>query len=559
MLSSLHIQNLAIVDEQTIEFVQGLTVITGETGAGKSILLNALNLILGQRANADLVRNGEKRGSVTADFNIHNQTHILNWLQKNELDDAKECLVRRTLSSDGRSKAFINSIGVSLNQLKTFGELLIDIHNQNEHYSLLNPNTQMVLLDEYAKTTSLTKEINQLKQQHQDLTKQVFEIENNNKKQDEKKTLLTHFIQELAELELTQDELDNIETEYKTKNNAKELIQTLSNIHEQLDADEGVNQKLNHLIGEINTVVSFDKKLEQPQNLINDAQVQVQEVIYSLSDYLSNLDSDENTLALLEEKINQLHNFANKHQCSITQLLEKEQELTQQLEQITQGNENLKSLKKDSQNLKSSYQEKTKLLTEQRQVASKKFAKETTELMQTLGMVDSLFAVQLTPKEAGLHLNGLETVSFMIQTNAGSKMQALNKIASGGELSRISLAITVVSSNFYALPTVIFDEVDVGISGGIAEVVGQKLQELAKNIQVICITHLPQVAALGQQHLKVVKKTTNNTTKTKVINLNKDEKVDEIARLLGGIKISENTKNVAKELINAGLLKRRIV
>lgn len=553
MLSSLHIQNLAIVDEQTISFAQGLTVITGETGAGKSILLNALNLILGQRASADLVRNGEKRGSVTADFNIHNQTQILNWLQQNELDDDKECLVRRTLSSDGRSKAFINSIGVSINQLKEFGGLLVDIHSQNEHYSLLSPNTQMVLLDEYAQTTALIKEINNLKQQHQNLSQQVFEIENNNNTQQEKKILLTHFIEELAKLALNQDELDTIEDDYKTKNNAKELIQTLSNIHTQLDCDEGVNQKLNHLIGEINTVVRFDKKLEQPQSLINEAQVQVQEVIYSLSDYLSSLDSDENTLQLLEEKINQLHNLASKHQCSITQLLKKEEELQQQLEQLARGDENIVNFKQQINALELEYQQKAKILSEKRFQAGEAFAIKITKLMQTLGMADSLFTVQLTSKEKGLHLNGLEAVSFMIKTNAGSKLQALNKIASGGELSRISLAITVVSSNFYALPTVIFDEVDVGISGAIAEVVGQKLQQLAKNIQVICITHLPQVAGQGQQHLKVIKKTITGTTKTNVICLNKNERIEEIARLLGGVTITENTKNVAKELISVGL------
>jgi DNA repair protein RecN (Recombination protein N) len=552
MLSSLHIQNLVIVDEQIINFAEGLTVITGETGAGKSILLNALNLILGQRANADLVRNGEKRGSITADFNIHKHPNILDWLQKNELDDAKECLIRRTLSKEGPSKAFINSIGVSLNQLKEFGELLIDIHNQNEHYSLLSPHTQMLLLDEYAQTTELTKEINSLKHQHQELSQQVAEIENNNKTQEEKKVLLNHFIQELADLELNQEELDNIEDDYKLKSNAKSLIQTLSGIHEQLDSEEGINQKLNHLVSEINTIVSFDKKLDQPQTLINDAQIQVQEAIYSLSDYLSSLEIDENTLQLLEEKINQLHNLANKHNCPLTQLIKKEQELNQQLEQFTQGSEHIANLKENLKTLQLSYQEKAKTLSTQRNIASEKFAKKITNLIQTLGMADGVFAVKLTPKEGGLHLNGLETVSFIIQTNAGSKMQPLNKIASGGELSRISLAITVVSANFYALPTVIFDEVDVGISGAIAEIVGQKLQELAQNIQVICITHLPQVAALGQQHLKVIKQTVNNTTRTKVFDLNKDEKVDEIARLLGGVNISENTKSVAKELISAG-------
>lgn len=553
MLSSLHIQNLAIVDEQTIEFAQGLTVITGETGAGKSILLNALNLILGQRASADLVRNGEKRGSVTADFNIHNQINILNWLKENELDDAKECLVRRTLSSDGRSKAFINSIGVSLNQLKTFGELLVDIHNQNEHYSLLSPNTQMVLLDEYAQTTDLIKEINQLKQRHQQLSQQVFEIENNQKTQKEQQELLTHFIEELSELELNQEELTTIEAQYKTQSNAKELIQSLSNIHNQLDADEGINQKLNHLSNEINKTAQLDEKLQQPQNLINDAQVQVQEAIYSLSDYLSQLETDENALILLEQKINQLHTLANKHNCALTELLDKEVELTQQLEQLTQSDENIANLKQQVAELTLAYQQKAKILSQKRSESGEKFATEITKLMQTLGMADSLFSVEFKTKEEGLHLNGLETVSFMIQTNAGSKLQALNKIASGGELSRISLAITVVSSNFYALPTVIFDEVDVGISGAIAEVVGQKLQELAKKIQVICITHLPQVAALGQQHLKVIKKTIYNATKTNVLSLDKNEKVDEIARLLGGVNISENTKNVAKELISVGL------
>ncbi|SFV60460.1 DNA repair protein RecN [hydrothermal vent metagenome] len=548
MLSSLHIQNLAIVEEQSIEFNQGLSVITGETGAGKSILLNALNLVLGERANSNLIKHNETRGSVIAEFEINQHKKILNWLKEQELDNQTDCLLRRTFTNDGKSKAFINSIPVNLNQLKSLGELLIDIHNQNEHYSLLKNSTQMALLDEYAKTTNLVSQINTIKQQYTELTQQISEIENNNQQQNEQKKLLTYYLQELEEAKLESEELNEIEVRYKSIKNYQTLIESISKISSQLDGDEGINDKLNHLVSEITQAQILDDKLSEAQKLINDAQLQAQEASYSLSQYLSSLENETDN-ENIEQRLNELHNLSNKHQTSIPKLLDKKYELEQQLNLLENSDEQVKILNNKLDKLILEYQTKANELSEIRKKSAIDFSLEVTELMQTLGMAGSVFKINLIKKELGIHLNGNEKISFDIQTNAGSKMQALNKIASGGELSRISLAIAVISAQFYSLPTVIFDEVDVGISGATAEIVGQKLQQLAKNTQVICITHLPQVAGFANQHLKVVKSTTQDNTRTQVINLNYNERIEEISRLVGGVNISDKTRLVAQELI----------
>ena len=550
MLSQLSVKNLAVVERLDLSFESGMSTVTGETGAGKSILLQALNLALGHRSDATLVRHGKDKAEVSAVFEVANQEKIQHYLQEQSLDEGNECILRRIITSDGRSKAFVNGAIVPLSVLRGVGELLIDMHGQNEHQLLLRSDQQRDLLDTYAQNSTAGDALNIVVSEYNTVSNKIDELNNNQDLKQQQQELLQHQLQELENAVLVQEELDTVENDFKTSANATSLIEQTSSILNQLEQENGANAQLIELSHSLSQAVDTDTKLTPIAELLSSAQVQTQESIYELTNYLSSLSFDEETAENLEARLGELHDLARKHSCQIIELLEVKNRITAELEAIGGAGISLDGLEQQKTDLAKQYQQQAELLSAVRIQKAELLSNLVTEAMQVLGMPGSIFKVDLPKKTEGVHYNGNENVDFLVKTNMGSGLKALKKVASGGELSRISLAISVVSSDNEYTPTLIFDEVDVGISGAIAEVVGQKLKQLSQHYQIICITHLAQVAAFGHQHLRVQKLQEEQGAQTTVLQLSDHERIDEIARILGGAIITDGARTAAIEMIN---------
>ncbi len=554
MLSQLSVKNLAVVETLDLSFESGMSAVTGETGAGKSILLQALNLALGHRSDSTLVRHGKDKAEISAVFEVANQQKIQNHLKEQLLDEDGECVLRRIVTSDGRSKAFVNGASVPLSVLRGVGELLIDMHGQNEHQLLLRPDQQRDLLDTYAQNSVACAALNVIVADYTAVSKQIDELSNNQELKQQQQELLQHQLDELDSAVLVQDELNTIEQDFKMSANSASLIEQTSGVLNQLEQENGANVQLMALSHSLNQVVDTDEKLAPIAELISSAQVQTQESIYELTNYLSGLSFDEETTKNLESRLGELHDLARKHSCQIMELIEVKDKIAGELEVIGGAELSIDGLERQKSTLVEQYNEKAVALSKVRVEKAELLSSLVTDAMQVLGMLGSAFTVDLPKKVEGVHYNGNESVDFLVKTNMGSDFKALKKVASGGELSRISLAISVVSSDSEYTPTLIFDEVDVGISGAVAEVVGQKLKQLSGHYQIICITHLAQVAAFGHQHLRVHKSQENEGAQTTVMQLSDDERVDEIARILGGAIITDSTRSTAAEMIQLSLV-----
>ncbi len=554
MLSQLSVKNLAVVETLDLSFESGMSAVTGETGAGKSILLQALNLALGHRSDLTLLRHGKDKAEVSAVFEVANQQKIQDYLKEQSLDEDGECILRRIVMADGRSKAFVNGVSVPLSVLRGVGELLIDMHGQNEHQLLLRTDQQQDLLDTYAQNSVACAALNVIVADYTAVSKQIDELSNNQELKQQQQELLQHQLDELDSAVLVQDELNTIEQDFKMSANSASLIEQTSGVLNQLEQENGANVQLMALSHSLNQVVDTDEKLAPIAELISSAQVQTQESIYELTNYLSGLSFDEETTKNLESRLGELHDLARKHSCQIMELIEVRDKIAGELEVIGGAELSIDGLERQKSTLVEQYNEKAVALSKVRVEKAELLSSLVTDAMQVLGMLGSAFTVDLPKKVEGVHYNGNESVDFLVKTNMGSDFKALKKVASGGELSRISLAISVVSSDSEYTPTLIFDEVDVGISGAVAEVVGQKLKQLSGHYQIICITHLAQVAAFGHQHLRVHKSQENEGAQTTVMQLSDDERVDEIARILGGAIITDSTRSTAAEMIQLSLV-----
>jgi len=549
MLSQLSVKNLAVVERLDLSFEPGMSAVTGETGAGKSILLQALGLALGVRADSNLVRHGKDKADISAAFAVeHNQT-VQEFLSENALEDEGECILRRVIASDGRSKAFINGNSVPLSTVRNVGDLLLDIHGQNEHQLLLRPDQQMKLLDGFAQLEVDKQALNEIVREYKSLSEKVDNLLNNQELIEQQQVLYLHQLEELNEAALDQDELNTIEASFKTSANAQVITEKTSNVLNQLESDTGANAQLLTLGSQLSDALEMDDKLQVGFELLSSAQVQTQEAVYELTQYLSQLPTDEQSAQEMEERISELYALGRKHNCAIEELIEVREQLDLKLEEIGGGANSISEMTDQLDLLVKRYQDKAQKLSKDRQLKATELSQLVTEAMQVLGMPGSEFKIGLNEKLDGVHLNGHEAVEFLVKTNMGQDFKALKKVASGGELSRISLAISVVSSDSEYTPTLIFDEVDVGISGAVAEVVGRKLQELAKHYQIICITHLAQVASFGHQHLRVSKAQQDGGAQTTVEQLEDAQRIDEVARILGGATITDKARVAAAEMI----------
>jgi len=555
MLQNLNISDLAVVKNLDLNLEQGLSVLTGETGAGKSILLTALGLALGDRADSSYIRPDCKRAEVNLEFDLSDADDASQWLLKNELDDGKHCLIRRVITPDGRSKAFINGSPVNLQTLQTLSEKLVEIHGQHAHLTLLKSEEQRRFLDESADNKKQLTELNAIFHQWKQDGEELQVLIQAATDQSEREELLRYQINELEQLDLENYNYAVLSEEHNTQAN---LGLILSNGQTQLNQlyeneQQSVNQMLGQAVSALSEISEFAPEINEINSQLTEAQIQIEEASQELRRYLDSQDLDPQRLELLEEQISTIHNLSRKHQTTPEEIPELSLALKKELDNLTHSSERIEELKKSVAQSETQYYELAQEISKQRKNTASATQKQISTVINELGMPQGEFVIEVTKLEdSPPRLNGLDKIEFLVSANPGLPPRPLAKVASGGELSRISLAIQVSSSHEKMAPTMIFDEVDSGIGGGIAEIVGQKMRDLSKNRQVICVTHLPQVASQSHHHLFVAKKNNTDMTESTVTPLDKQERIAEVARMLGGVKMTEHTLNHAEEMLNLG-------
>ena len=554
MLLNLNIIDLAVVDALDLDLQPGMSVLTGETGAGKSILLTALGLALGDRADSGYVRPNSKRAEVNLEFDLNKAPLVKQWLEEQELDDDGQCLIRRTISEDGRSKAYINNRPVNLQTLQTLSRQLVEIHGQHAHLTLLDKEEQRLLLDSFAQNQDLLSQLNTCYQSWKHAHKTLQQLQKACNDQAEREDLLRYQLDELQQLDLDNFDYQVLADEHHKLAN---LGKILSVGQQQLDIlydndQQSVSQMLGHCIHGISELTEFASELNNINELLNEADIQINEAAQQLRRFLENQEADPQQLVWLENQIGIMQNLSRKHKCQPEELPELAQKLTEELDNISHSSERIESLMLDCAKLLKQYQQLATQLTESRTNAAAELQQRISDTIKELGMPHGEFQVNITRSEsAEPQRNGIDAIEFLVSTNPGLPAKPLAKVASGGELSRISLAIQVTTSTDKTTPTMIFDEVDSGIGGGIAEIVGQKLRRLSQNRQVLCVTHLPQVASQAHQHLFVAKNQKAAVTSSTVKCLSAEERVEEVARMLGGVTITANTLAHAQEMLES--------
>ena len=547
MLKQIVIRDYAIVESLDLDLEAGMTAITGETGAGKSIMLDALGLCVGDRADARAVRPGAKRADITATFDLEQIPDAIHWLEERELDSGdRDCLLRRVVGADGRSKAFINGTPATLADCAELGEKLVDIHSQHAHQSLLRRGSQRILLDDYAGATELAAEVATHAQQYLDLSAKLERLKNRSAEDHAKRELLLYQVGEIEELGLGENELLDLETEQRQLSNAGFLLESAGACAEGCESLAEQLVKLKQLM---NDARHEGEQVQNVRDMLASAEIQLDEARRELDHYSDKLELDPGRLSEVSRRLEQIYDLARKHRVMPEQAHELQERLTAELEELQADDAQLETLEGTIADSLSHYQATAKKLSNARKKAAKRLAERVMVILGSLAMERCQFVIDLTVRDDAVHPAGAESVSFLISTNPGSSPGPLAKIASGGELSRISLALQVAAADSVTAPTMIFDEVDVGIGGAVAEVVGSLLRSLSERAQVLCVTHLPQVAAKGHQQLRVSKSGDDKIVSTTLEVLTAGDRVEEIARMLGGLKITENTRSHAKEIL----------
>jgi DNA repair protein RecN (Recombination protein N) len=549
MLIHLSVDNYAIAEHIEAEFDNGMTVLTGETGAGKSILLDALGLALGDRADAAVVRNGAERAEIHAAFDIRAIAAAQAWLRERDLQAGDDCLLRRVITNEGRSRGYINGQPATLQDLKSIGGLLIDIYSQHAHQSLLQRSQQRPLLDAYAGTVPLADKVKEIAHRYQRNAEHLDALSNARDEQTARAQLLSYQVDELDKLALAAGELEALEDERRALANGEQILRNSQ--HALALCREGeinVVNILNQALKSLGELGATQPPLVNAEQMLNSALIQVEEASAELQHHLDRFELDPARLSQLENRLDAIYDVARKHRIQAPQLADLHQELRSELESVAGQVEQLRA---ELALLHEEYRKIAADLSRRRQQAALKLQKQVEKQLQALAMGGCRFTISLSAREGDApHAQGGEEVEFLISTNPGSPPQALNRIASGGELSRISLAIQVVTAQTTAIPTLVFDEVDVGIGGATAEVVGNLLRELGSRGQVLCVTHQPQVASKGHHHFNVEKVSEKKLVRTQLRRLAGGEKIEEIARMLGGITVTEQSRSHAREMLS---------
>ena len=552
MLTQLHIRNFAIIDELDLPLHSGMTVLTGETGAGKSILLGALGLLLGDRAESAVIRSGSDRAEVSAIFDVQNNEEVRALLDEQALEtEGGELLIRRIVNRDGPSRAFVNGAPATAQLLKALGERLVDIHGQHAHQSLMKRDVQRALLDACAGHDNLLAEVRRGWEDWQRASKALAELSNDGQDRDARLELLQYQVRELEELAPGAEEFDALEEEYKRLTNGSRLLETgrslLQLLHED---DESVHSRLGYTQRELGELQRLDPALDQVAELLGGALIQLDEGANELRGYLERLDPDPERLNVVEQRLDALHGAARKHRIRPQELAPHLQQLQEQLQRLLHGQETVEALERERNEALQQYRAAAARLHKSRVKAAAAMGTAVSKQLQRLGMPEGGLSVEVNSSDTEIpQSGGADQVEFQISLNPGQPPLPLRKVASGGELSRISLAIQVVCREDRRIPTFIFDEVDAGIGGGVAETVGNLLHGLTAAHQVFCVTHLPQVASQGDHHLLVEKSSRRDSTRTRVITLDAERRVEEIARMLGGREITKKTREHAREML----------
>ncbi|RLA33565.1 MAG: DNA repair protein RecN [Gammaproteobacteria bacterium] len=556
MLTSLQVRNFAIIDQVEVEFSPGMTVLTGETGAGKSILVDALGLVLGERGGGGLVRTGTKRAEFTAEFDLQNLPGARHWLEEQMLDLDDECNLRRVINADGRSRAFINGNSVPQQSLKTLGEMLLDIHGQHFHQSLGHKSVQRDLLDYFGGLVDLAVATATAFSDWQDLAKQLGDLASANADRVARLELLRFQINELDALDLGPDEIIELSQERLKLQNSGRLAEGVHQALQRIYDGDPTNAQslLADATRTVDSLSGVDESLQPALNLLQDANIQISETVDLLRRYADDLDMDPARQNWVEERLDAIATIARKHHIEPEEIDPLHQRLKVQLNDLEHAEERGAELEESTRQAESIYRKSARRLSTGRKKAAAAFSTAVTDAMSNLGMPGGVFVARVSSRDINDPRPwGLDDVEYQISANPGQDPQPLSRVASGGELSRMSLAIQVIASDGSAIPTMVFDEVDSGVGGGVAEMVGLRLRELGQTRQVFCVTHLPQVASLASNHFRIMKITDGKSTKTGITQLGEDERVEELARMLGGVEITKRTREHAAEMLRAGM------
>ena len=553
MLLDLSIRNFTIAEALSLEFANGMTVLTGETGAGKSLLVDALGLVMGDRADASTVRHGAERAEISATFDLGARPDVHDWLADQDLrdDDAPECHLRRVINATGRSRAFINGHNVALATLRALGERLVDIHGQHEHQSLLRPAAQRQLLDRFGGHRALLDSVATAYDTWYRLDQTVRTLTDTNAQRNERLDLLRFQVQELDDLDLGADEYPALAAEQRRVSHLAALADGVQAAVEALaGGDASAQSQLGAARRALTPVLSVDTELDDVSGLLDEAQIRLDEAERALQRYSDGLNTDPAEHERVERRLDQIGDIARKHRVPPQELFAKAGALAEELDQLDHADDRLKTLAGELAEARSAYLDTARQLTAQRRRAARKLAREAGQAIAELGMPDARFEVDVDERDApGYGRDGIDDVRFMIAANPGEPGGPLAKVASGGELSRVSLAISVVTADTSVPRCMVFDEVDAGIGGAVAQTVGTQLRTLASRAQVLCVTHHAQVASQAAQHWQVSKTARAGKTRSRVEVLDGDARIDELARMLGGARVTRRTRDHAAEML----------
>ena len=553
MLRHLSIKDFAVVRATELEFGPGMTVVSGETGAGKSLMVDALGFLSGLRADSGVVRHGADRAELSAEFQLPAEHPGLTWLADNELDDDAQCQLRRIIRADGGSRAWINGRPVTSSQLSDLAARLVEIHGQHEHQALMARNSQLALLDAYARNSAQREQVRQASQRWQALLDERDALSAQGDVSD-RIGFLEHQLAELEREDLDPAAIAALDTNHRRQAHATALIGACESVVQQLNGDEGPSalgllQDSRH---DLARVAEHAPRLGEVDALLDSAAIQIEEALALLDRVRDDLDADPTQFEAMERRLGRLHDLARKHRVSPDELAAHRDHLTAEVESLRGADERLQQLDKHIAAAIGVWQGAASVLSASRQSAAQALSAATTTLIGELGMGGGQFLIQLQPQETlRPDPNGAERVEFLVAANAGQPPRALRKVASGGELSRISLAIEVAALGLDSVPTMVFDEVDSGIGGAVADIVGQKLRALGEERQVLCVTHLPQVAAKGHAHYRVSKAPVDGMTQSAVELLGPQARQEELARMLGGVEVSKEARAAARKLLQS--------
>jgi DNA repair protein RecN (Recombination protein N) len=555
MLTLIRIANYAIVDEIEVELDRGFSVMTGETGAGKSILVDALGLALGDRADSTAVRAGANRAEISAVFEIPEGHGALRWLAERELGDGAQCTLRRVIGVEGRSRAFINNQPVTLDDLRTLGSMLIDIHGQHAHQSLMTSSAQRAVLDATADAVDLAAAVGEAHAVWQEAAAALAARQEHSAEREAQLELLRFQRAELMELALAPQEVESLHSERSRLGNVDRLLQGVDSALNQIYESDAASAHT--LVAQaqrsLAALIEHDSALANAADQLGRIAIELREVATELSRYRDRLEADPARLEHVESRLARIRTLAKRHRIEEAELAGMAARLEASIEALERGGESLEQLEAKAAAAEARYFELAGSLSAARERQAAELGTLVSAQLKELGLPHGEFlaVVERKPKERA-DATGLDRVEFQVRLNPGQPFGALGRVASGGELSRVSLALEVVATGASTIPTFIFDEVDAGIGGGVAEIVGRRLRQIAAHRQVLCVTHLPQVASQGERHYRVVKLTDGKTSRTHVRALTTDERIEELARMLGGIEITERTRAHAEEMIRIG-------